>query len=72
MIHCYCPFFLDEKRTKKIKAVFKSYDFFEIYGGAKKTRPDCVGTQTVFRFSPLRFQKNRDLNKADPNNPWRF
>ena len=71
VIQCYCPF-LSRKKDQKIKAVFKSYDFFEIYGGAKKTRPDCVGAQTVFRFSPLRFQKNRDLNKAGPNHAWRF
>jgi hypothetical protein len=53
----YRPFCFDTKRTKKIKAVFKSYDFLKFPGARKKLAPPIVGTQTVFRFSPLQFQK---------------
>jgi hypothetical protein len=53
----YCSFWLNPKRTKKIKAVFKSYDFLKFPGARKKLAPPIVGAQTVFRFSPLQFQK---------------
>jgi hypothetical protein len=38
-IRCYRPFCLDTKRTKKIKAVFKSYDFLKSTGARKKLAP---------------------------------
>ena len=50
-------FALMQKVTKKIKAVLKSYDFAKAPAARKKTRPSCVGTQTVFRLTRLHFRK---------------
>ena len=53
----YVLFSLDEKRTKKIKAVFKSSDFAENSGSAKKTRCSCVALTQFFASSASIFAK---------------
>jgi len=37
--------------------IYKIQRFCESSGGAKKTRPSCVGSQTVFRLTRLHFRK---------------
>jgi hypothetical protein len=77
---CYCPFFprykigagIDEKRTKKIKAVFKSNDFAKIYGGAKPNSTLLRRVSNMVLLNPPPISQNRDLNKAGPNSAWRF
>jgi hypothetical protein len=60
-----CTFFLDEKSTKKIKAVCKSYDFAKISGGAKPNSPFLRQGSNRVLLLPPSISQNRDLQKAD-------
>jgi hypothetical protein len=58
-------FFLDEKSTKKIKAVCKSYNFAKISGGAKPNSPFLRQGSNRVLLHPPSISQNRDLQKAD-------
>jgi hypothetical protein len=54
----YCPFWLNPKRTKKIKAVFKSYDFLKFPGARKKLAPTASGLKQFFASPPSNSKKS--------------
>jgi hypothetical protein len=54
----YCPFCFDTKRTKKIKAVFKSYDFLKFPGARKKLAPTASVLKQFFASPPSNSKKS--------------
>jgi hypothetical protein len=51
-------FCLIKKVTKKIKAVFKSYDFLTSSGARKKLAPPASGLKQFFALSPSDAKKS--------------
>jgi hypothetical protein len=54
----YCSFWLNPKRTKKIKAVFKSYDFLKFPGARKKLAPTASVLKQFFASPPSNSKKS--------------
>ncbi len=62
-VMAFLLFCMIKKVSKKIKAVFKFYDFLASPGARKKLAPPASGLNS-FSLLPPPWPKNRDLNKA--------